>query len=77
MDSTHVASVFEFLEHEGENRSTPVQPTIIGSSQPVKSSGHDSNQTLTPTMAVPFVDGLSTNAQRHTYTYRDREKCRP
>ena len=69
--------MFEFSEHEGENGSTPVQPTVIDSSQLVESSGHDSNQTLTPTMAVPFVDGLSTNVQRRTYTYRDKEERRP
>ena len=78
VDATHVASVFEFSEHEGEDGCTPlVQPTVIGSSQPIGSSGHDSNQTPTPTMAIPFVDGLSTNAQRRTYTYRDKEERRP
>ena len=78
VDATHIASVFEFSEHEGEDGCTSlVQPMVIGSSQPVGSSGHNSNQTPTPTMAVPFVDGLSTNAQRRTYTYRDREERRP
>ena len=74
VDATHVASVFEFSKYEGENRCTPlVQLTVIGSNQPVGSSEYDSNQTLTPTIAVPFIKGLSTNAQRYTYTYRDRE----
>ena len=59
VDETHVASVFEFSKH----RCIPVQPTVIGCSQPVGSSEHDSNQTPTPTMAIPFVDGLCTNAQ--------------
>ena len=69
VDVTHVASVFEFLAHECENTCTPpVQPTVIGSNQLVGSSGHDSNQPPTPTMAVPFVDGLSSNFQRRTYT---------
>ena len=55
MDATYVASVFEFSDHDCENACTPpVQPTVIGSSQPVGSSGHDSNQTLTSIMAVPF-----------------------
>ena len=55
----------------------PVQPTIIGSSQPLGSSGHNRNQTPTPTMAVPFVDGLSSNSQRRTYTYRNKDKRHP
>ena len=78
MDATHVASVFEFSEHEGENGCTPpMQQMVISSNQHVGSSGHDSNQTPTPTMAIPFVDGLSTNAQRRTYTYREREEHHP
>ena len=28
-------------------------------------------------MAIPFVDGLSSNSQRCTYTYQNREKRRP
>ena len=75
---SHVALVFEFSEHECENTCTPqVQSTVIGSSQLVGSSGHDSNQTPTPTMAVPFVDMLSSNSQRRIYTYRNREQRRP
>ena len=36
--ASHVASVFEFLEQEGEDGCTPlVQPMIIGSSQPIGS----------------------------------------
>ena len=78
MDARHVASLFEFLEPECENTCTLlVQPTIIGSRQHVGSSGHDSNQTLTPTIAVPFVDGLSSNSQRRTYTFRNKEERRP
>ena len=78
MDVTHVVSVFEFSEHEGENGCTPpMQRKVISSNQHVGSSGYDSNQTLTPTMAIPFVDGLSTNAQRRTYTYREREQRHP
>ena len=50
MDATHVASVFEFSEHEGENGCTPqVQPTIFSSSQHIGSNKHDSNQTSTST----------------------------
>ena len=44
VDATYVASVFEFSDHDCENACTPpVQPTIIGSSQHVGSSRHDSN----------------------------------
>ena len=78
MDVTHVASVSEFLEHKCENTCTPqVQPTVIGSNQLVGSNGHDSNQTPTPTMAIPFVDGLSSNFQRRTYTYQNKEERCP
>ena len=78
VDATYVASVFEFLEHKSENACTPLmQPTIIGSNQPIGSSGHDINQTPTPTMAVPFVDGLSSDSQRRTYTYQNRKEQRP
>ena len=75
VDARHVAYVFEFSEPECENTCIPlVQPMIIGTRQHVGSSGHDSNQTPTPTMAVPFVDGLSSNSQRRTYTFRNREE---
>ena len=78
VDVTHVASVFQFLEPKCENACTPpMQPTVIGSNQHVGSSGHDSNQTPTPTIAVPFVDGLSSNFQRRTYIYRNKEEHRP
>ena len=78
MDETYVSSMFQFLEPECENGCIlPMQPTVIGSSQPIGSSGHNSNQTPTPTMAVLFVDGLSSNSQRRTYTYRNREERRP
>ena len=77
VDATHVALVFEFLEHECENTCTPLmQPTVIGSSQPIGSSEHDSNQTPTHTMAIPFVDGLSSNSQQRTYIYQNREERR-
>ena len=78
VNATDVASMFEFLEHESENAYTLlVQPTIISSSQPIGNNGHDSNHTPTPTMDVPFIDGLSSNSQRRIYTYRNREERRP
>ena len=78
MDETHVSSMFQFSELECENGCTPpMQPIVIGSSQPIGSSGHNSNQTPTPTMAIPFVDGLSSNFQQRTYIYQNREERRP
>ena len=75
VDATYVASMFEFSGHDCENACTPpVQPTVIGSNQPIGSSRHDSNQTLIPIIVVPFVDGLSSNSQRCTYTYRNGDK---
>ena len=69
VDAAHVASMFEFSEHECENICTPLmQSTIISSSQPIESNEHDSNQKSTSTMAIPFVDGLFSNFQRRTYT---------
>ena len=78
MDANRVASVFEFSEPQHKNACTPlVQPTVIDSSLPVGSRGHDSNQTLIPTMAVLFVDWLSTDIQQRTYRYRDRKNVVP